>query len=44
MKVVLVSLMTIDGKITKVSETDIYNWTSIEDQNFFFSLVAKKNI
>jgi len=44
MRIVLVSLMTIDGKITKASETDIYNWTSIEDQNFFFSLVTKNNL
>lgn len=44
MKVILVSLMTIDGKITKANETDIYNWTSKEDQNFFFSLVAKNNL
>lgn len=44
MKVVLVSLMTIDGKITKADESDIYNWTSKEDQNFFFSLVSKNNL
>lgn len=40
----MIMLATIDGKITKGSDTNIYTWTSIEDQKYFFSLIKKNNL
>lgn len=44
MKVTMVMLASVDGKITKGSDTNIYTWTSFEDQKYFFSLIKKHNI
>jgi len=37
MKVILVAVTSVNGKITKGDESNIYEWTSKEDQKFFFS-------
>ena len=37
-------LTSVDGKITKGLDTDIYKWTSSEDQKYFFSLIKKNNL
>lgn len=44
MKVTLVMVSSVDGKITQHNAPDIYHWTSIEDQKHFFALIAKHNI
>ena len=44
MKVTMVMLITIDGKMTKWNDPNIYKWTSKEDQRFFFSLIRKNNL
>lgn len=44
MKITMVMLSTVDGKITKGNDSNIYTWTSIEDQKYFFSLVKKNNL
>lgn len=40
----MVMLASVDGKITRGSDPDIYNWTSQEDQKYFFSLIKKNNL
>lgn len=40
----MVMLSTLDGKITKGNDPDIYKWTSKEDQDYFFSLIKKNNL
>jgi len=35
---------TLNGKITKGDDSNIYEWTSKEDQEYFFSLLAKNNV
>ena len=37
MKVILVAVTSVNGKITNGGESNIYEWTSKEDQEFFFS-------
>ena len=44
MKVTMVMLTSVDGRITKGPDTDIYKWTSSEDQKYFFSLIKKNNL
>lgn len=44
MKIAMVMLATADGKTTRGDETDIYLWTSKEDQRYFFSLIKKSNL
>lgn len=41
MKIIMVMLMSVDGKITRGEDADIYKWTSKEDQKYFFSLIKK---
>lgn len=36
--------MTVDGKITRGTETDIYRWTSKEDKAFFSSKLEKAKV
>ncbi|MEK7522702.1 MAG: dihydrofolate reductase family protein [Patescibacteria group bacterium] len=43
MKITMVMLSSVDGKITQGNNQNIYSWSSIEDQKYFFSLI-KKNI
>lgn len=44
MKVTMVMLATVDGKTTKADKPNIYEWTSREDQDYFFSLIDKHNL
>lgn len=44
MKVILVAVSSINGKITKGSNPNIYSWTSKEDSKLFFSQIAKNNL
>lgn len=44
MKVKMVMLSSVDGKITKGKDPNIYTWTSSEDQKYFFSLIKKHNL
>lgn len=40
----MVMLSSVDGKTTKGTDPNIYKWTSLEDQKYFFSLIKKHNI
>lgn len=44
MKIIMVAVSSVNGKITKDSDPNIYSWTSKEDTNFFFSLIEKNNL
>lgn len=44
MKVILVAVSSLNGKITKGSESHIYSWTSKEDSQMFSSLIEKNNL
>lgn len=44
MKVIMVAVSSVNGKLTKNEETDIYKWTSKEDAKIFFSLIKKHNL
>lgn len=44
MKVTMVAVSSLNGKITKVDDLNIYSWTSKEDSNFFFSQIKKNNL
>lgn len=44
MNVALAMVATINGKITKGNDPDIYTWTSKEDQAHFFSLIQQHNL
>lgn len=44
MKVTMVMLTSVDGKITKGDDNNIYSWTSLEDQKYFFSLIKTHNL
>lgn len=44
MKVILVAVSSLNGKITKDIDPNIYSWTSKEDARLFFSLIAKHNL
>lgn len=43
-KVILAMVMSADGKTTKWNNPKIYEWTSKEDQNHFFSLIKKNKV
>ena len=40
----MVMLATVDGKTTKGNGSNIYTWTSPEDQKYFFSLIKKHDL
>ena len=40
----MVMVSTINGKITKRDDPDIYKWTSKEDQEYFFNLLQKNKV
>ena len=40
----MVMLSSVDGKIIKGKNSNIYTWTSSEDQKYFFSLIKKHNL
>lgn len=44
MKITMVMLATADGKTTRGDESDIYKWTSKEDQAYFFGLIKKSRL
>lgn len=44
MKVVAIVVASINGKITKGSDSNIYSWTSKEDSNFFFSKILASKL
>lgn len=44
MKVTMVMLATVDGKTTRGDNTNIYTWTSPEDQKYFFSLIKEYSL
>lgn len=44
MKVIMVMVSTLNGKITNGDDPNIYTWTSKEDKNYFFSLLKKNRV
>lgn len=44
MKVIMVAVSSLNGKITRGEDPNIYPWTSKEDSNFFFSQIEKNNL
>ncbi|EKD64752.1 MAG: hypothetical protein ACD_50C00309G0003 [uncultured bacterium] len=44
MKVILVAVSSVNGKLTKGNETNIYTWASKEDSEIYFSLIEKHNL
>lgn len=44
MKVIMVVVSSVNGKITKGQDSNIYSWTSKEDSELFFSLIEKNNL
>lgn len=44
MNIVLAMVMSVDSKITKGNNPDIYSWTSNEDQQFFATLIKNNNV
>ena len=44
MKVILVAVSSLDGKITRGGDPNIYSWTSKEDTKLFFSSIKKHNL
>lgn len=44
MKVTMVAVSSLNGKITKGKDPNIYSWTSKEDSKLFFSLIEKNNL
>ena len=44
MKVVMIAVSSLNGKITKGNDPNIYSWTSKEDSKLFFSLIEKSNL
>lgn len=52
MKVIMVAVVSANGKLTRSigsgqargNESNIYSWTSKEDQDFFFSLISKNKL
>ena len=39
MKIIIVAVVSANGKLTRENNPDIYKWTSKEDQDFYFSLL-----
>ena len=44
MKVTALMVASVDGKITRGAETDIYSWTSLEDQEHFFTTIRAARV
>jgi len=44
MKILLVAVQSIDGKITKRDNPHQHSWASKEDQEFFYDLISKSNL
>jgi len=43
MRITMVMLSTVDGRTTKGNDPNIYTWTSLEDQKYFFTLINESN-
>lgn len=44
MKVILLYVSSLDGKITRWGQENIYKWTSKEDAEHFFSVIKSNNL
>ena len=44
MKIIMVVVTSINGKITRADESDFYKWTSKEDEDYFFDLLKKNKV
>jgi len=44
MKVIMVAVVSANGKLTRGNDPDIYKWTSKEDQDLFFSIISKSRL
>ena len=44
MKVIMVMLVSVDGKTTFGDNQNVYSWSSIEDKKQFFSFIKKNNL
>ena len=44
MKIIIAAVSSLNGKLTKGKDPNIYSWTSKEDAKFFFSLIEKNNL
>ena len=44
MKLTMTMLASVDGKTTLGDNQNVYSWSSIEDQKYFFSLIKKNNL
>ncbi len=44
MKIVMVAVTSLNGKLTRGLSQDIYEWTSPEDQKLFFDLLSKNKL
>lgn len=44
MKVIMIAVVSSNGKLTNGSDPDIYKWTSKEDREFFFDKIAKSKL
>ncbi len=44
MKIIMAAVSSLNGKITKRNDPNIYTWTSKEDSQLFFSLIEKNNL
>jgi len=42
--VIMVAVISANGKLTRGSDADIYKWTSKEDQGFFFKLIEQSKL
>jgi dihydrofolate reductase len=44
LKIIMVAVISVDGKITKGSNPDVHAWSSPEDSVFFRELIDKQNL
>lgn len=44
MKIIVLMVASLNGKITKDSDPNIYSWTSKEDQKLFFSMIKSSKL
>lgn len=44
MKVTMVMISSVDGKTTQGNNQNVYDWSSSEDQKYFFSEIKKNNL
>lgn len=44
MKVIMIAVSSVDGKATRGYDPNIYKWTSKEDSDFYFGLLARSKL